>query len=494
MPHVHALPDPLRHIHIMGIGGTAMAALAGMLVDAGYTVTGSDGNVVYPPMSTYLAGLGIQPMVGFEASNLATRPDLVVIGNVVRAVYAEAEAVLASDIPYLSFPELLGLRFLEDRRSIVVSGTHGKTTTTSLIAWLLEAAGRHPGFLVGGVPTNFDRTARAAQGDHFVIEGDEYDTAFFDKGPKFLHYRPKTAIITSLEFDHADIYDDLEHIKGNFRKLVQIIPDDGLLVARWDIDAVAEVVTDARAEGGCEVRRYGPGQQWDGRIEGVDTDRGVMRFTVLDAGRAVGTFESSLVGEHNLMNQVAAVAALTREGLTAEELAQGFASFEGIKRRQEVRGTVGGVTVLDDFAHHPTAVKLTLEALRLRFGGRRLWAIFEARSNTSRRNIFQDDYAAAFDACDLAVISPPQGLDGIPPDERFDAGRLVDDIRARGTEAFLWGLGPDGPLPSAAGADAIAAQVAANAMPEDVVAVLSNGGFGGIHGKLLARLRDRFEG
>ncbi len=489
MPHVHALPDPLQHIHILGIGGTAMAALAGMLVDAGHRVTGSDGNKVYPPMSDYLASLGIHPMEGFVASNLRERPDLVVIGNVVREAYEEAQAVLQGDLPYLSFPELLGLRFLEDRRSIVVAGTHGKTTTTALAAWLLESAGRDPGFLVGGVAANFTRTARAGTGDCFVIEGDEYDTAFFDKGPKFLHYRPRTAIITSVEFDHADIYTDLAHIQGSFRRLVELLPEDGLLVARWDHPSVEEVCQEAR----CELRRYGPGQQWDGRIERVDTDRGLMRFTVLEAGRSVGSFDSPLVGEHNLMNQVAAVAALMREGLDAEALAKGFASFKGIKRRQEIRGEIGGVTVVDDFAHHPTAVGVTLDALRLRFGGRRLWAIFEARSNTSRRSFFQQDYVSAFDACDLAVISPPQGLDSIPEAERFDPARLVDDLRARGKEAFLWGVGPKGPLAPAEGADAIAAQVAANVLPGDVVAVLSNGGFGGIHGKLLAALTDRFD-
>lgn len=488
MPHVHSLPETLRHIHIMGIGGTAMGALAGMLVDAGYRVTGSDGGVVYPPMSDYLHSLGIAPMVGFHAENLSVNPDLVVVGNVVRSSYAESKALLDSAIPYLSFPELLGLRFLADQQSIVVSGTHGKTTTTSIIAWLLEAAGRKPGFLIGGVAANFDRTAKGPEANHFVIEGDEYDTAFFDKGPKFLHYRPKTAIITSIEFDHADIYADLAHIQGNFRQLVEIIPDDGLLVARWDSDAVAEVCADAR----CEVRRYGPGQQWDGRIEDVDTTRGVMRFSVLEAGRSVGTFESLLVGEHNLMNQVAAVAALTREGLTADELAAGFSTFKGIKRRQEVRGEVGGVTVIDDFGHHPTAVKLTMEALRLRFGGRRLWAIFEPRSNTSRRNVFQREYTEAFDAADLVVIAPPRNLDRIPEGERFDAGKLVSDLRARGKEAFLWGDGPEGPLEPAPSADAIAAQVAANASPADVVVVLSNGGFGGLHDKLLGRLRDRF--
>lgn len=490
MPLITELPPDVRHIHIMGIGGTAMAALAGMLVDAGYTVTGSDGNVVYPPMSDYLASLGIKPMVGFSASNLDVDPDIVVVGNVVRAVYEEAQAVVESDIPYLSFPSLLGARFLAGKRNIVVSGTHGKTTTTSITAWLLQSAGREPGFLIGGVAANFDRTARATQKDHFVIEGDEYDTAFFDKGPKFLHYRPTTAILTSIEFDHADIYEDLEHCQRSFRRLMGIMPEDGCVVARWDHDSVADVAREAR----CELRRYGPGQDWDGRIESVDTQAGTMTFTVLREGRPFGTFTSSLVGEHNLYNQVAAVAALEREGLTVAELAAGFATFKGIKRRQEVIGEVGTVTVIDDFAHHPTAVKLTLEALRLRFGGRRLWAIFEPRSSTSRRAVFQQEFSEAFDEADFIVIAPPYDQSRIRPEERLNPAELVDQIRRRGNEAYLWGAQPEGVEDWSAqrSARTISAQVVANAQPEDVIAVLSNGGFGGLHKTLLADLGQRF--
>lgn len=480
MPLVTDLPEDLDTVHIMGIGGTAMAALAGMLVDAGHTVTGSDGNVIYPPMSDYLAQLGIAPMVGYKAENIAHNPDLVVVGNVVRAVYEEAEAVQQGDRPYMSFPALLGARFLADTRNIVVAGTHGKTTTTTIIAWLLESAGRRPGFLIGGMPGNFDRTARAAAGDHFVIEGDEYDTAFFDKGPKFLHYRPTTALLTSIEFDHADIYRDLAHCQESFRRLMGVLPEDGCLVARWDHDSVAEVAATAT----CELRRYGPGQDWDGRIEELDTDRGRMHFTVLHKGRAWGRFESIMVGEHNLYNQVAAVAALEREGLGPDELARGFASFAGIKRRQEVIGEPRGITVIDDFAHHPTAVKLTLEGLRMRFGGRRILAIFEPRSNTSRRNVFQAQYGAAFDAADQVVVAPPQGLDRIAEAERFDPQRLAHDIRARGGEATVLGQGAD----ATGVARAIAAWVVANAQSGDVVAVLSNGGFGGLHRMLLEGL------
>ncbi|MBM4368468.1 MAG: UDP-N-acetylmuramate:L-alanyl-gamma-D-glutamyl-meso-diaminopimelate ligase [Deltaproteobacteria bacterium] len=467
-----ALPDSVKTVHIMGIGGTAMAAFAGMLKDAGYAVTGSDTGV-YPPMSDYLASLGIEVMIGYNAKNLDHRPDLVVVGNVIRAEYEEAQALLASDLPYASMPQLLGARFLESRHSIVVAGTHGKTTTTAIIAHLVDAAGLDPGFLIGGLAKNFDRTARTGTGPHFVIEGDEYDTAFFDKGPKFLHYRPKTAIISSVEFDHADIYRDLDHVKSSFRKLVDIVPSDGCLVARWDHDNVRDVGLDAS----CEVRRYGAGQTWDGRIESVDTARGVQSFTVLREGNAWGRFESILVGEHNLYNQVAAVAALERQGFTPEQLARGFSSFLGVKRRQEVIGEPRHITVLDDFAHHPTAVKVTLEALRLRFGGRRLWAIFEPRSATSRRKVFQEAYASAFGAADVVVVAHAHDQGRIAEDERFDSATLVGDIRARGQEAFGYDT-----------VEEIVAVVAANALPWDVVAVLSNGGFGGIHKKLLAAL------
>jgi UDP-N-acetylmuramate: L-alanyl-gamma-D-glutamyl-meso-diaminopimelate ligase len=478
------LPSPLRTIHIMGICGTAMGSLAAMLVDAGYQVTGSDAGV-YPPMSDVLAGLGIQVMEGFEASNLDHRPDLVVVGNVVRAVYGEAQALLDSDLTYCSFPQLLGAMFLEDTRSLVLAGTHGKTTTTAIATWLLESAGRSPGYLVGGVAANFDRTARscgAAEGvpRHFVIEGDEYDTAFFDKQPKFVHYRPRTALLTSVEFDHADIYRDLDHVKSAFRRFVGLIPeDDGCLVAFWDDENVREVCAEAR----CELRRYGPGCAWDGRVVKVDPSAGTMRFEVSHQGRSYGIFESCMVGEHNLWNQVGVVAALDREGVDPAEMAKGFASFRGIKRRQELRGVVGDVAVLDDFAHHPTAVELTLQAIKLRFAGRRLWGVFEPRSNTSRRAFFQERYADAFGAADLVIIADPGRKDALPREELFHPAQLVSDLLGRGIEALHI------PTP-----EEIAAVVAANVMPGDVVAVMSNGSFGGLHDKLLAALEERFGG
>ena len=470
------LPSPLRSIHILGICGTAMGALAGMLVDAGYKVTGSDTGV-YPPMSDYLSALGIEIMVGFNASNLDHSPDLVVIGNVMRKEYEESQAVLERDLNYCSFPQILGMLFLAESRSIVFAGTHGKTTTTSITSWLADKAGLNPGYLIGGVVQGWERTARSGGGTHFIIEGDEYDTAFFDKGPKFLHYKANTAVITSVEFDHADIYRDLDHVKESFVKLVDQLPEDGLLIARWDHPNVRDVAKSAK----CDVWRYGPNQDWDGRVESVDTNAGTMTFTVTRGQKSVGTFTTSLVGEHNLYNQVAAVASLIREGVTADQLQRGFNSFKGIKRRQQVRGEPGGVTVIDDFAHHPTAVSVTLDALRMRFGGRRSWAIFEPRSATSRSNIFQEAYMSAFNSADKVIIAAPGDQSRLSDEEKMDSEALAAGIRAQGVDAVHLDH-----------VDDIVATVAANAMELDVVAVLSNGAFGGIHDKLIERLERRF--
>ncbi|MFM2162007.1 MAG: hypothetical protein RLZZ383_1519 [Pseudomonadota bacterium] len=470
------LPPPPASLHLMGIGGTAMGAFAGMLQDLGYRVRGSD-TALYPPMSDVLARLQIPVLEGFVASNLEPRPDLVVVGNVIRQTYEEAQALLASDIPYTSMPHLLGEAFLRPAHSTVVAGTHGKTTTTALTAWLLDVAGLQPGFLIGGVAANFDRTARAGARTHFVVEGDEYDTAFFDKRPKFVHYHPNTAILTSVEFDHADIYRDLDHVKEAFRTLVADVPEDGLLVARWDDANVRDVATGAK----CEVWRYGPTHAWDGRVVEIDPQTGRMRFQVLHHGKPLGTFETCMVGTHNLYNQVAAAAAAIRVGATPEQLAEGFATFRGIKRRQEVIGEPGHVTVVDDFAHHPTAVRVTLDALRQRFGGRRLWAVWEPRSATSRRSVFQAQYAEAFDAADQVIIAEPFGASALSEGEAFSSGALAEALTARGVEAVA--------LPDA---DAIADVVLARARPMDVVAVLSNGGFGGLHKKLLEGLEARF--
>jgi UDP-N-acetylmuramate: L-alanyl-gamma-D-glutamyl-meso-diaminopimelate ligase len=476
MPHILPDPNSIRSVHVMGIAGTAMGALAGMLHDAGYQVTGSD-TAIYPPMSDYLDGLGIRVMKGYVASNLDHEPDLVIVGNVIRAEYEEAKAVLERDLPYCSFPEAFGSLFLRDAHSVVIAGTHGKTTTTAITAWLLDQARLDPGFLIGGIAKNFDRTARRGSGRHFVVEGDEYDTAFFDKGPKFLHYRPRTVVLTSVEFDHADIYADLDAVKESFRKLMRIVPEDGTVVARGDDPGTASVLSETKAK----VWRYGPGQEWDGRVVKIDPDTGNMTFEVLRGGAPVGIFTSCMVGQHNLYNQVAATAAAVAAGANVSYLADGFSTFAGIKRRQEVIGEPGGVTVIDDFAHHPTAVDVTLAALRERYGKRRMWAVWEPRSATSRRNVFQQDYITAFDQADQVVIAAPFDQGRIPEAERFSAEKLVQDLTGRGKEAVV--------LPDA---DAILHTLASRVHPHDVVAILSNGGFGGLHKKLLERLAARF--
>ncbi|MGC6509143.1 MAG: UDP-N-acetylmuramate--L-alanine ligase [Myxococcota bacterium] len=484
MPEVSEFPTNASHVHIMGIGGTAMAALAGLLVQAGYTVTGSDANIVYPPMSEVLAKIGIKPMVGYHASNLNPAPDLVIVGNVIRAIYEEAQFLQQSSIPYMSFPSLLGAKFIGNKRSIVAAGTHGKTTTTSLLTWLLEAAEKGPGYLIGGAALNFGQPAASGHGEYFVVEGDEYDTAFFDKGPKFLHYRPHTAIVTSIEFDHADIYRDLEHCQESFRKLADIIPEDGCMVARWDDDAVVNAVSHAKGD----IRRYGLNQDWDGEIIGFDSDAGQMIFRVLKSGKEWGVFQSIMAGEHNLYNQVACCAALDFYGFSPSDLQHGFRSFRGIKRRQECIGEAFDVSVIDDFAHHPTAVRLTLGGLRLRFGERRIWAIFEPRSATARRKTHQDEYADSFSDADLVVIAPPYDQSRIPKAERMNADELVAQINATGTEAYLWGNNGNDADDIA---DQIASTVLANVQPLDVIAVMSNGGFGGLHHKLLTGLKEK---
>ncbi|MBT3217713.1 MAG: UDP-N-acetylmuramate:L-alanyl-gamma-D-glutamyl-meso-diaminopimelate ligase [Proteobacteria bacterium] len=456
----------------MGIAGTAMASLAGMLKDGGFNITGSD-TACYPPMSDYLAGLDIEVMEGFVASNLDYHPDLVVVGNVIRAIYDEAQALVDSDIPYCSFPQILGHLFLKNAHSVVVAGTHGKTTTTSVAAWLLESAGLQPGFLIGGVARNFNRTASAGRGTHFVIEGDEYDTAFFDKGPKFLHYRPRTCILTSVEFDHADIYTDLEHVKSSFFRLMEILPQDGCLIARTDDPVVAKVSATAQ----CECWGYGPGQEWDGSIDSVDTQAGTMVFSITRGQKKIGTFESSLVGTHNLYNQVAAAAAAIRQGATVEQLQRGFSTFLGIKRRQEVIGEPRQITVVDDFAHHPTAVKSTIAALKQRFGDRRMWVVWEPRSATSRRNTFQEAYASSFVGADKVVVSLPYDTSSIPEQERFSSESLVADLSRQGVDAKA--------LPNAI---AIADFIAEQARPQDVIAIFSNGAFDGLHRRLLGLL------
>lgn len=466
----------VRTIHIMGICGTAMGAFAGMLRNLGYEVTGSDTNA-YPPMSTQLLAQGITIKEGYRAENLEPPPDLVVVGNVISRSNPEAQALLASGLPYISMPQALGHFFLEKCTSLVVAGTHGKTTTSSLLAWVLTHNGRDPSFLIGGQLQNFGRNAYLGHGPHFVVEGDEYDTAFFDKGPKFLHYRPKHAIITSVEFDHADIYRDLAHVQESFRKFIQLVPEDGTLICCTDYPALVELLGEAR----CPVLRYGlkSDAPWSGRIVSVSETGMDVAIDLL--GQETLTLHTSLVGEHNLLNLIAVVALCRRLGLSDAEIQAGVATFQGIKRRQEVIAEIGGITLLDDFAHHPTAVAVTLASVRRRFGPRRIWAVFEPRSNTSRRNVFQAQYPLAFADADEVLIAGVQNVAMIAESERMDSHRLAEDIAAAGKSARFC---PD--------VEAIIDLLEGEATPGDVILLMSNGAFGGIYQKLPARLRAKF--
>jgi UDP-N-acetylmuramate: L-alanyl-gamma-D-glutamyl-meso-diaminopimelate ligase len=469
----YQVPDP-RHIHLIAICGVGMSALAGMLQARGFRVTGSDQNV-YPPMSTQLAALGIELRQGFSPNHLADRPDLVVVGNAVSQSNPEVQAMLAQGLPFLSFPQALAEFFLEDRHPIVVAGTHGKTTTASLMAWVLESAGLDPSYMIGGIPRNFGTNYKLGTGAFFVVEGDEYDTAFFDKGPKFLHYRPRSAILTSVEFDHADIYRDLNHVKAAFQRFVHILPSDGYLAAGVDFPHVLDVLASAP----CRWEGYGFSEQADWRAADVEADAEATRFLVQHQDQRIGMMRWALVGRHNIQNALAVLAVARHLGVSFGDIRQGVESFAGVKRRQEVRGVVREITLIDDFAHHPTAIRETLAALRARYAGGRLWAIFEPRSATSRRATFQEDFVEAFAEADGVVIAGLFNPENIPSDARLSPERLAQDIACRYAKTAVY-------LPAV---DAIVDHVAAGVRPGDVVAVMSNGGFGGIHEKLLAALR-----
>ncbi|MEW6518485.1 MAG: UDP-N-acetylmuramate:L-alanyl-gamma-D-glutamyl-meso-diaminopimelate ligase [Thermodesulfobacteriota bacterium] len=475
-PSLNIFPQSPRHIHLMGVCGTGMAAMAGMLKSQGYHVSGSDSHV-YPPMSDFLASCGIPILEGYRRENLEPRPDLVVVGNVITRKNPEAIALAGLRIPYLSFPQLLSHAFLAAKTSLVVAGTHGKTTTSSMLATMLHGAGLDPGFMIGGIVQAFGRNFRVGDGPYFVVEGDEYDTAFFDKGPKFLHYRPQIAIITSIEFDHADIYVDLEAVKNSFRRLIAIMPPDGCLVAQLDDPVVRELVAAAP----CPVVGYGQLPQYDWCLAEVNCSRQGSSFVALRQGKPFGTFTTVMPGRHNCLNGLAVIAVLERLGLAPEVIARELALFTGVRRRQEVRGVVGGVTVIDDFAHHPTAVRETLAALRTAYAGQRLLAVFEPRTNSSRRRVFQQDYQAVFDAADVVVVKEPDPLAALPADQRFSATELVAGLRDRGVDGHYF---PD--------TERILTYLADIIRPADVVAILSNGGFDNIHERLLARLNQLF--
>ncbi len=450
MPHVKQISE-VRRVYLIGIGGSAMASLAGMLQKRGCEVGGSDEHV-YPPMSTYLESLGIPVLEGYTREHLETfRPDLVVIGNVAAKTNVEAEATLAMDLPYTSMPEAIYELFIKGKHSIVVSGTHGKTTTTSLTAWILEAGGRDPSMVVGGIPLNFNANFKLGSGPDFVIEGDEYNTAFFDKGPKFLHYKANTLIVNNIEFDHADIYADLNAVIEAFRKAVRQVAPNDVIIANGD----------------------------DANVAGLGTE--TTSFTAWWEGKEWFRFRTTLSGRHNILNALAVIATARLGGLSAEEIQKGLETFKGIKRRMEVRGVERGVTVIDDFAHHPTAIATTLNGARRRYPGHRVWALFEPRSISSSRKEFEAGYIDAFHEADRVIIGP------IFHRDRYETRYGLDKMMS--VPAIVGRLNADGiPATQIDDFDAIADSVARDASDNDVVVVMSSGAFGGVHEKILKRL------
>lgn len=467
----------VQHIHLIAACGTGMGSLAGMLKARGYHVTGSDQHV-YPPMSTQLEAWGVPLATGFRPEHLEPRPDLVIVGNAVSRGNPESDLSERLGIPMMSFPQALAHFFIQDRHAVVVTGTHGKSTTTALLAWLCQHAGLEPGFFVGAVMRNINGTFGLGQGPHFVVEGDEYDSAYFDKGPKFLHYRPRTAVLTSLEFDHADIYRDLEHVRSAFASFLRIMPADGCLVACVDDPRVQALL--AQEPVAAAVHTYGlkPGAAWQA-VEIHATPQGT-RLTLQHHGQTVGEVQSPLFGPHNTQNVLAAAVVAQQLGLSLAQINAGLATYQHIKRRCEVRGVVQGITVLDDFAHHPTAVRVTLEGVRQAYPGARLWAVFEPRTATSRRAVFQQEYADALALADRVLLADVFRKDQLDPTARLSPETIVAALQHQGVAAWFYPT-----------TEAIIAHLCSEAQPTDVVLVMSNGGFDNIHPRLLTALAAR---
>jgi UDP-N-acetylmuramate: L-alanyl-gamma-D-glutamyl-meso-diaminopimelate ligase len=466
-----------KHIHLIGICGTAMASLAGMLQLQGHRVTGSDA-AAYPPMSEQLALLKIPIHEPYAESNLDPRPDLVVVGNAISRGNVELEYVLDMRIPFCSMAAILHDEFLNGREPLVVAGTHGKTTTTSMLAWIYEVASRKdlalaPSFFIGGVADNFGTSFKVRPTKPYIIEGDEYDTAFFDKGPKFLHYFPDAAILTHVEFDHADIYADLAAVKTAFKRLVNLVPRRGRVVAFDGSANVSECV----AKAFCAVERYGFGEDSHWRVSGMSHDGPMTRWTLTRGGQVFAALSLPMAGEHNALNATAAAALAAGQGVPTDAIIEALATFKSVKRRLEVRAVVSGVTIIDDFAHHPTAIRETLRALRECYPGRRLWAVLEPRSNTLRRNVFEGDLVDSLALADRVVLAAVFQSENIPAPERLHPEKVVASLNARGIPSQLL-----------SDADAIVAALSPQLESGDIVAILSNGGFGGIYQKLPAAI------
>jgi UDP-N-acetylmuramate: L-alanyl-gamma-D-glutamyl-meso-diaminopimelate ligase len=456
----------------MGICGVGMASLAGILKERGYSVTGSDQNI-YPPMSHLLENLSIPLLEGYSPKNLNPVPDLVIVGNVITRHNPEAVELSRLQIPYLSLPQALRIFAMQGARSIVISGTHGKTTTSSLIAWALEQGGLDPGFMIGGIPNNFKGNFKLGVGPYFVIEGDEYDTAFFDKGPKFLHYSPWITVLTSIEFDHADIYSNMEQLLESFRKLIQLIPPTGLLIANGDDPVILQESEKAK----CPVITYGLTGDVHWRATDISTLEDCTTMKILREEQEYMTLSSPLYGNHNVANLLSTVILSDHLKVERSVLSGAMKNFGGIKRRQEIRGEKKGILVLDDFAHHPTAVRETIMGVKEKYEDRRLVAVFEPRSNTSRRNIFQKRYAASFDKADIILIPEPPLMETIPKADQFSSSRLVEDIKKRGLKAFY-----------SPNTDHLLGAILRVVRNGDVVLIMSNGSFDHLIERLLEEL------
>ena len=472
VPDLNKVPPDIRHVHLMGICGVGMASLAGILKDRGYGVTGSDQNI-YPPMSHFLENLSIPLIEGYHAKNLRPVPDLVIIGNVITKENPEAVELSRLGIPYLSMPQALRIFAMKGAKSIVICGTHGKTTTSALAAWALEEAGMDPGFMIGGIPNNFQRNFKVGGGPYFVVEGDEYDTAFFDKGPKFLHYSPWIVILTSIEFDHADIYRDLGHLLESFRKLIRLIPSKGLLIANGDAPVILEEAKRAK----CPVITYGFSQGVDWRATNTMTRENFTTTRVLKGQTEYMTLSTPLYGNHNISNLLSIVVLSDHLKVNSAVFSGAMKTFTGIKRRQEIKGEKRGILIMDDFAHHPTAVRETIAAVKGKYVDHRLLAVFEPRSNSSRRNVFQKEYAGSFDRADLTFIPAPSLMEKIPEADRFSSSRLVEDLKKRGLKAFY-----------SPNTDHLLTAIIREARAGDVVLIMSNGSFDHLHDRLLEKL------
>jgi len=473
------MSKPPRRIHLSGICGTAMASLAGLLQLEGHRITGSD-KAAYPPMSDQLAAMGIDVREPYSEANLDPAPDMVVIGNALSRGNPEVERILDDRIPFTSMAALLHEEFLAGRQPLVVAGTHGKTTTTSMLAWIYQVAAREnpelgPSFLIGGVAENFGTSFQLRPTRPFIVEGDEYDTAFFDKGPKFLHYFPDALILTHVEFDHADIYADLEAVKTAFKRLVNLVPRRGLIVAYDGNANVSECVERAL----CRVERYGFSEGADWQIRDLRNEAGLTRWEIWRAGALWAELALPMAGEHNALNATSAAALAFGQGISKEAIQEALGSFKSVKRRLEVRAEIGGVTIIDDFAHHPTAIRETLRALRSVYPQARLWAVVEPRSNTLRRKVLQSDLVASLRLADRVVLAGIYQQQRIPEQERLDPEEVVAALNSDGTEAEL-----------CADVEAILQSIVPRLRPGDVVAILSNGGFDGIYEKLPARLKE----